>query len=150
MLFVLIFTGVIPLFNEHFGRGNATIMIQNFRCTGLEDTLWECRSSNYSISSYYSWGSHVSNRYAHIHLMISQSAKSTMSTIHFLLEGRWPVLSVRVSQLLPSQSASQETFALFMGRGRLRAEWRFVWKGSGGLCVTVVGGQKRHLLCASN
>ena len=150
MLFLLIFTGVIPLFNENFGRGNDTIMIRNFGCSGLEETLQECRSSNYSISSYYSHGYHVYNRYAHIHLMISQSAKSTMSIIPFLLEGRWPVLSVRVSQLLPSQSASQEAFALFMGRGRLRAEWRSVWKGSGGLCVTVVGGQKKHLLCASN
>ena len=128
------------MFNAHFGRGNATIMIRNFGCTGLEEKLHECRSSNYSISSYYSHGYHVYNRYAHIHLMMSQSAKSTLSIIPFLLEGKWPVLSVRVPQLLPSQSASRETFVLLVERWRLRAEWRSVWKGSGGQWVGDKGG----------
>ena len=29
----------------------------------------------------------------------------------------------------------------------MRAEWRSVWKGSGGLCVTVDLEEKRQLLC---
>jgi len=32
----------------------------------------------------------------------------------------------------------------------VRAEWRSVWKGSGGLCVTVDLEEKRQLLCAGN
>ena len=34
----------------------------------------------------------------------------------------------------------------------MRAEWRFVWEGSGGLCVTcmVGGGEKRQELSAGN
>ena len=48
----------------------------------------------------------------------------------------------------PSLSAALETFVLLVERGRLRAEWRSVWRGSGGLCVTVVGTKERHLLRA--
>ena len=46
-----------------FGRGNATILVRDFRCTGREQSLQQCTPSNYSISSYYSHGSYVSNRY---------------------------------------------------------------------------------------
>ena len=31
----------------------------------------------------------------------------------------------------------------------MRAEWRSVWKGSGGLCVTLDLGEKRQLLCVN-
>ena len=30
----------------------------------------------------------------------------------------------------------------------MRAEWRSVWRGSGGLCVTVGGTKERHWWCA--
>ena len=30
----------------------------------------------------------------------------------------------------------------------MKAEWRSVWRGSGGLCVTVGGTKERHVWCA--
>jgi len=92
------YTGVIHLPTAaHFGRGNATILIRNFGCTGVEETLQECRSSNYSISSYYSWGSHVNDRYAQLYCMMFHSSK--INTDFIPIEGRWPVLSVRIPRL---------------------------------------------------
>ena len=58
--------GAIPMSTAYFGRGNATILIQDFRCTGREQSLQQCSPSNYSISSYYSRGYNVFNRYVHI------------------------------------------------------------------------------------
>ena len=59
------------------------------------------------------------------------------------------MLSARETPL-PSLSAVLETFVLLVERGRMRAEWRSVWTGSGELCVTVGGGEKRQWWCASN
>ena len=55
--------GAIPLSTALFGRGNATILVQNFGCTGKEQSLWECEPRNYTIPSYYSRGYNVPNRY---------------------------------------------------------------------------------------
>ena len=60
---------------------------------------------------------------------------------------QWPVLSVRETPP-PSLSAALEIFVLLVERGRVRAEWRSVWRGSGGLCVTVGGAKERHWWCA--
>ena len=60
-----------------FGKGNATILIQDFRCTGREQSLQQCTPTNYSISSYYSRGYYVPNRY--VHLTISIPSKLTQS-----------------------------------------------------------------------
>ena len=54
-----------------------------------------------------------------------------------------PVLSVRETPPL-SLSAALEIFVLLVERGRVRAEWRYVWRGSGELCVTVRLGEKRQ------
>jgi len=56
-------TGAIPFSTALFGRGNATILVQDFGCTGREQSLQQCTPSNYSISSYYSYGYNVPNRY---------------------------------------------------------------------------------------
>ena len=55
---------------------------------------------------------------------------------------QWSVLSVRETPP-PSLSAALENFVLLVERGRVRAEWRSVWRGSGGLCVTVGGAKER-------
>ena len=60
---------------------------------------------------------------------------------------QWSVLSVRETAP-PSLSAALEIFVLLVERGRVRAEWRSVWEGSGGLYVTVGGTKKRHWWCA--
>ena len=60
---------------------------------------------------------------------------------------QWPVLSVRETPPL-SLSAALEIFVLLVERGRVRAEWRSVWRDSGGLCVTVGGAKGRHWWCA--
>ena len=60
---------------------------------------------------------------------------------------QWSVLSVRETPL-PSLSAALEIFVLLVERGKVRAEWRSVWRGSGGRCVTVGGAKERHWLCA--
>ena len=56
-------TGAIPMSTALFGRGNATILVYDFGCTGREQSLQQCTPSNYSISSYYSYGYSVYNRY---------------------------------------------------------------------------------------
>ena len=61
---------------------------------------------------------------------------------------QWSVLSVRETSP-PSLSVALEIFVLLVERGRVRAEWRSVWRGSGGLCVTVSGAKERHWWCAS-
>ena len=48
----------------------------------------------------------------------------------------------------PSLSAALEIFILWVDRGIVKAEWRSVWRGSGGLCVTVGGTKERHWWCA--
>ena len=48
----------------------------------------------------------------------------------------------------PDMSAALEIFVLLVGRQKMRAEWRSVWRGSGGLCVMVGGAKERQLLCA--
>ena len=55
---------------------------------------------------------------------------------------QWSMLSVRETPP-PSLSAVLEIFVLLVERGRVRAEWRSVWRGSGGLCVTVGGTKER-------
>lgn len=61
---IIIYTGVIHFPTAaHFGRSNATILVRDLGCTGLEESLQECRSSNYS--TYYYSGS---SRYAQIYL----------------------------------------------------------------------------------
>ena len=62
-----------------------------------------------------------------------------------------PVFSVRETPPL-SLSAALEIFVLLVERGRVRAEWRSVWRDSGGLCVTctISGGRKRQQLYAGN
>ena len=65
LLYLVLHTGAIPLSTAYFGRGNATILVQDFGCTGREETLQMCTPSNYSISSYYSHGYNVPNRYVH-------------------------------------------------------------------------------------
>ena len=62
-LHLVFHTGAVPVSTALFGRGNATILVQNFGCTGREQSLQQCTPSNYSISSYYSY---VPNRYVHI------------------------------------------------------------------------------------
>ena len=57
---------------------------------------------------------------------------------------QWSALSVRETPP-PSLSAALEILVLLVERGRVRAEWRFVWRGSGGLCVTVGGTKERQL-----
>ena len=59
--FHLSHAGVIPLSTAYFGRGNATVLVQDFRCIGYENSLYECDSRNYSISSVYR-GYQVYNR----------------------------------------------------------------------------------------
>ena len=59
------------------------------------------------------------------------------------------MLSVR-EPLHPHLSAALETFVLLVDRQIVRAEWRSVCRGSGGLCVMVDLGEKRQLLCAGN
>jgi len=57
---------VIPLTTAIFGRGNATILVRDFRCNGYENSLYECLpSNNYSISSVYRnyYRNIVRNRY---------------------------------------------------------------------------------------
>ena len=71
-------TGAIPLSTALFGRGNATILVRDFRCTGREQSLQQCTPSNYSISSYYSHGSYVSNRYV---VLFSLSYSCTMKLV---------------------------------------------------------------------
>ena len=58
--------GATPLSTAYFGKGNATILVRDFGCTGREETLQQCRPRNYSISSYYSYGYNVPNRYVHL------------------------------------------------------------------------------------
>ena len=45
-------------------------------------------------------------------------------------------------------SAALEIFVLLVDRQKMRAEWRSVCRGSGGLCVMVGGAKERQLLCA--
>ena len=59
---------------------------------------------------------------------------------------QWSVLYVKETQP-PDMSAALEIFVLLVGRRRVKAEWRSVWRGSGGLCVTVGGAKERQLLC---
>ena len=73
--------GAIPLTTAYFERGNATILVRDFRCTGREQSLHECRPRNYSISSYYSRGYNVPNRYV-------QSAQHFL--LHMILLASFP------------------------------------------------------------
>ena len=57
------------------------------------------------------------------------------------------MLSVREAPT-HSLSATLEIFVLLVERGKVRAEWRSVWRDSGGLCVTVGGAKGRHWWCA--
>jgi len=63
--FLLPHAGIIPLTTAFFGRGNATILVWDFRCNGYENSLYECVPSNYSISSVYRnyYRNIVRNRY---------------------------------------------------------------------------------------
>ena len=45
-------------------------------------------------------------------------------------------------------SADLEIFVLVVDSQKMRAEWRSVWKGSGGRFVMVGGAKERQLLCA--
>ena len=65
LLYLGLHAGAIPLSTAHFGKGNATILVRDFRCTGREESLHQCIPRNYSISSYYSYGYNVPNRYVH-------------------------------------------------------------------------------------
>ena len=60
---------------------------------------------------------------------------------------QWSGLSVR-GTAPPSLSVALEIFVLLGERGRVRGEWRSVWRGSGELCVTVGGVKERHWWCA--
>ena len=60
-LHLVLHAGVIPMSTAHFGRGNATILVQDFGCTGREETLQQCTPRNYTISSYYYNGYYVFN-----------------------------------------------------------------------------------------
>ena len=54
----------------------------------------------------------------------------------------------------PSLSVALEIFVLLVERGRVKADWRSVWRDSGGLCVATVGqqvlGDKEQQLYAGN
>ena len=56
---------------------------------------------------------------------------------------QWLVLSARGTPP-PSPSAALEIFVLLVERGRVRAEWRSVRRGSGELCVTVALTKERQ------
>ena len=58
------------------------------------------------------------------------------------------MLSVKETST-PSMNVALEIFVLLVERGRMRAEWRSVWKGSGGLRATVGGDRRRQWLCAA-
>ena len=62
LLCLVLHARAIPFSTGLFGRGNATILVQDFGCTGREESLQQCTPSNYSISSYYSYG-YIPNRY---------------------------------------------------------------------------------------
>jgi len=89
-LHVVLHPGAIPLSTAHFGRSNATILVQNFGCTGREESLQQCTPSNYSIPSYYSYGYRVYNRYVHF-----RSSQLNISCyIHMILHDKHSQLYV--------------------------------------------------------
>ena len=85
---IIIYTGVIHFPTAaHFGRSNATILVRNLGCTGVEESLQECRLRNYSTYYY-----HGSSRYAQIYFMMSVSAKiSSEYSLLIPLGGKKPV-----------------------------------------------------------
>ena len=86
-------TGAIPMSTGLFGRGNATILVRDFGCTGREQSLQQCTPSNYSISSYYSYGFYVYNQYVQSakHFLLHMILASFSAPHFFLLYAIYPL-----------------------------------------------------------